>query len=105
MRQTSQSLSRPLGIVTLPVPVGRQVHPHPVPHEADHPVVGHPRHPGLEVVHDSQLLGCSLEIICTEVCDPDHLVTTDVPPPHIIHCHQRSAVHMVKKTFIIFILV
>ena len=65
------SVLGPLGVVAHPVPVGGEVDPHPVPHEAHHPPVGRPRDPRLEVVHDAQRLGRALEVVGAEVGDPD----------------------------------
>ena len=76
----------PLGIIARPVPVGGQVHPRAVPHEAHHPPVRCSRHPGLEVVHDAQSLGGPLEVIGSEVGHPDRAVTRpQVASPDILH--------------------
>ena len=61
-------------------------------------MIGHPGHPGLEVVHDAQGLGGSLEVIAGKVGDPDHLVATEIASLDIIHSDHRRAVHMGKET-------
>ena len=68
----------PLGVVSLPVPVGCEVHPHLPPHEAHDAPVRHPRHPGLEVVHDAQSLDQS-EMSIVEL-------STNPSPPWLPAC-------------------
>ena len=82
----------------MPVPVGRQVYSDIVPHEADNAMVGHPRHAGLEVIHDTQGLSRPLEVIAGEVGDPHNLLATQVASLDIIHSDHGSAVHMRKET-------
>ena len=68
----------PLGVVALPVPVGSEVDPHLPPHEAHDAPVRHPRHPGLEVVHDAQSLDQS-EMSIAEL-------STNPSPPWLPAC-------------------
>ena len=114
------SVLGPLGVVAHPVPVGGEVDPHPVPHEAHHAPVGRPRDPRLEVVHDAQRLGRALEVVGAEVGDPDgalgdslydslydSLVTAylgDLAAPHVLHRDHGPAVDVLQEALVILLL-
>ena len=91
-------LLRPLGVVSRPVLVRRQVDPNVPPEEGDDTLVGEPGHTGLKVVHDAQGLGGFLVVIAGEVGDPHLPLTAHVASLEILHADHWSGIHVANIT-------
>ena len=91
-------LLRPLGVVSRPVLVRRQVDPDVPPHEGDDAPVGEPGHAGLEVVHDTQGLGGLLVVVAGEVGHPHLCLTAKVASLEILHADHWGGIHVANIT-------